>query len=57
MHVWIKNGNKFFYRETGLHYNTFRLYDPGANTKSGFESGLNKFNLELNGGKVFPLAK
>jgi len=29
----------------------------GANTKSGFESGLNKLNLELNGGKVFPLAK
>ena len=26
----------------------------GANTKSGFESGLNKLNLELNDGKVFP---
>ncbi|PMZ00441.1 hypothetical protein C1Y07_30435, partial [Pseudomonas sp. FW306-02-F02-AB] len=28
MHVWIKNGNELFYRETGLHYNTFPLYDP-----------------------------
>jgi RHS repeat-associated protein len=45
----------------GVHGNAYKQHVwetlKGANTKSGFESGLNKLNLELNGGKVFPLAK
>ena len=45
----------------GVHGNAYKQHVwetlKGANTKSSFESGLNKLNLELDGGKIFPLAK
>ncbi len=57
----LPNTKATAHAEEGVHGNAYKKHVweslKGAKTKSEFEQGLKALNLELSGGKIFPLVK